>query len=89
MQNAPEWTLEGACRPSTTAPLGVFIERRFAIWVELEHIDALRASTPRLRPLLGIRGAVYGLSWVPGAASIFVSRFLCLCTGCHAFPTSA
>ena len=87
MQRSSEWTLITAARPRTTSPLGVFIERRSAVWVEHEQIEQLRAAAPRLRPLRGIRGSVYGLRWVPGVNQIFLSRFLCLCVGCHTSAT--
>ena len=38
MEDNAEWKRDGAIRPKTTSPLGVFIERRHAIWVDHEHV---------------------------------------------------
>jgi len=82
MKTDPKWTKEGAKRPLTTSPLGLFIEHRTPVWVEKAALTALRAEMPRLAPLPGIKSSIYGLRWVPSSSTITTARFSCLCSSC-------
>ena len=87
MNNHPHWKKEGATRPKTTSRLGLFIESRYAVWVDPEKLRMFRHNILRLAPLPGIKSSIYGLVWTPGAKIISAFPLLCLCPGCLSLIT--
>ena len=63
--------------------MGVFVERRDAVWVSTKALQQERAVMPRLSALSGIRSWVYGVRFSPGpSTTLRLSHFPCFCQGC-------
>ena len=75
------WQRLESQRPASLSPLGLFIERREAVWIERSALATVRENLPRLAVLKGVH-STYGFSWTPGAPDVAMSRFLCHCAEC-------
>ena len=71
------WTRTAARRPASTSSLGLFIERRTAIWIRRAELETARSKVPRLAPLKGIH-STFGLRWTPGQGTVATAPFLCI-----------
>jgi len=87
-----QWTRVNVQRPKHTGPLGLFIERRVAVWVSKDDLQKERAAQPKsLSSLVGMRSA-YGVRFAPVREQnpmVETSRFMCFCEGCNQLPRAA